>query len=131
MEQLAPDKDGTTRSFEDDGTMPNNSATQAGDEQLQNENISASRFGIPSSQTIPNDMVKTEADLPEVEPTVSDVGAITSTSNGEFVNDKAAVNERQPTSLSPTAGVEIDSKDHPDDTSQNIMSRDVDVSLTD
>lgn len=49
MEQLAPDKDGTTRSFEDDGTMPNNSATQAGDEQLQNENISASRFGIPSS----------------------------------------------------------------------------------
>lgn len=76
-------------------------------------------------------MVKTEADLPEVEPTVSDVGAITSTSNGEFVNDKAAVNERYPTSLSPTAGVEIDSKDHPDDTSQNIMSRDVDVSLTD
>lgn len=124
---IAPDEDRATRSFENDGTTSSNSTAQANNEQLQNGNKDASMFGIPSLETLPNDMVKPEVDLPEVAPAVTDVEAIASTSNGELVNDKTDVNEVQPTSLSPTAGVEIVGEDHPVDAGQNIKSRDADV----
>lgn len=124
---IAPDKDRATLSFENDGTTSSNSIAQANNEQLQNGNKDASIFGIPSSETLPNDMVKPEGDLPEVVPTVTDVEAIASTSNGELVNDKADANEGQPTSLSPMVGVDIVSEDHPVDAGQNIKSRDADV----
>lgn len=127
VSDIAPDKDRATRSFENDETTSSNSTAQANNEQLQNGNKDASVFGIPSLETLPNDMVKPEADLPEVAPTVTDVEAIASTSNGELVNDKADANEGQPTSLSPTAGVEIVSEDHPVEEGQNIKSRDADV----
>ncbi|XP_019078600.1 golgin candidate 1 isoform X4 [Vitis vinifera] len=127
VSDIAPDKDRATRSFENDETTSSNSTAQANNEQLQNGNKDASVFGIPSLETLPNDMVKPEADLPEVAPTVTDVEAIASTSNGELVNDKADANEGQPTSFSPTAGVEIVSEDHPVEAGQNIKSRDADV----
>lgn len=127
VSDIAPDKDRATRSFENDETTSSNSTAQANNEQLQNGNKDASVFGIPSLETLPNDMVKPEADLPEVAPTVTDVEAIASTSNGELVNDKADANEGQPASLSPTAGVEIVSEDHPVEAGQNIKSRDADV----
>ena len=127
VSDIAPDKDRATRSFENEETTSSNSTAQANNEQLQNGNKDASVFGIPSLETLPNDMVKPEADLPEVAPTVTDVEAIASTSNGELVNDKADANEGQPTSFSPTAGVEIVSEDHPVEAGQNIKSRDADV----
>lgn len=127
VSDIAPDKDRATRSFENEETTSSNSTAQANNEQLQNGNKDASVFGIPSLETLPNDMVKPEADLPEVAPTVTDVEAIASTSNGELVNDKADANEEQPTSLPPTAGVEIVSEDHPVEEGQNIRSRDADV----
>ena len=124
---IAPDNDRATRSFENDGTTSSNSTAQANNELLQNGNEEASMFGIPSSETLPNDMVKTEADLPEVVPTVSDVEASASTSNGELVNDKIDVNEGQLTSFSQAAGVEIVSEDHPLDAGPNMKSGDADV----
>lgn len=124
---IAPDKDRATRSFESDGTPSSNSTVPENNELLQNGNKDASMFGTPSSETLPGGTVKMKVDLPEVVPTVSDVEAVASTSNGELVNDKVDINEGQPTSVSPVAEVEIVSEDYSVDAGQNLKSRDADV----
>lgn len=114
---IAPDADTATRSYENDGT---NSTAQEHNEQIQNGNKDVSVSGIPSSQTLQNDLIAAEADLPEAVPVVTDVEAVVLASSDGLVNDKVDVNEGQHTSLSPTAEVDIVSQDP-------INSRDADV----
>ncbi|KAG6718565.1 hypothetical protein I3842_04G157700 [Carya illinoinensis] len=86
--------------------------------------------GIPLTETLISDVIEHDANHIEVPSTITDAEVVSSSSNGEPINenDPNVHREHPPLSLPAERG-EIVNVDHPNDAVQGIKYRDTDVTL--
>ncbi|XP_042977336.1 golgin candidate 1-like [Carya illinoinensis] len=130
---VTPEKTTAPRLVENDGT-PIESVAQTNNSQQQNFEkhppITAPITGIPLTETLISDVIEHDANHIEVPSTITDAEVVSSSSNGEPINenDPNVHREHPPLSLPAERG-EIVNVDHPNDAVQGIKYRDTDVTL--
>lgn len=116
---LTPENDRAAQLVENEGT-PTKSVSQTDDVQQHSFDNDYPMVGIPLTETLANDVVKHDADAMEVPSTVADVEAVSSSSNGEPVNENTSdVHKEQPPLSLPTKEVNIANEDQPIDAGQS------------
>ncbi|XP_059637880.1 golgin candidate 1 isoform X2 [Cornus florida] len=121
---LVSDKDMTAMSIETDGASPSNYTSQSRNEEPNNLHKDGSILGSPLPLNFSNDGVKHDDDHAKVPATVSNVEAITSSSNGKSV-DKQASDVHEESHSSPLAkGDKVVGEDPAVDSGQVIKLED-------
>uniref|UniRef100_A0A2N9GB88 Golgin candidate 1 n=1 Tax=Fagus sylvatica TaxID=28930 RepID=A0A2N9GB88_FAGSY len=116
---LTPENDRAAQLVENEGT-PTKSVSRTDDVQQHSIDNDYPMVGIPLTETLANDVVKHDADAMEVPSTVADVEAVSSSSNGEPVNENTSdVHKEQPPLSLPTKEVNIANEDQPIDAGQS------------
>ncbi|KAG7984212.1 hypothetical protein I3843_04G147500 [Carya illinoinensis] len=126
---VTPEKTTAPRLVENDGT-PIESVAQTNNSQQQNFEKHPPITGIPLTETLISDVIEHDANHIEVPSTITDAEVVSSSSNGEPINenDPNVHREHPPLSLPAERG-EIVNVDHPNDAVQGIKYRDTDVTL--
>lgn len=123
---MASVKDRASLSVENEGTHSSKPIAQTSTEQQHNADKDAS--SIWSSGTLANEVDIHNVDHVEVPVTVNIADTVTSTSNGELLNEKASdVPVEHPPSRLPAKEIEVGNEDHPIDGGQNIKLRDAKI----
>ncbi|GMY36154.1 golgin candidate 1 isoform X1 [Fagus crenata] len=116
---LTPENDRAAQLVENEGT-PTKSVSQTNDVEQHSIDNDYPMVGIPLTETLANDVVKHDADAMEVPSTVAGVEAVSSSSNGEPVNENTSdVHKEQPPLSLPTKEVNIANEDQPIDAGQS------------
>ncbi|KAG6723570.1 hypothetical protein I3842_03G214900 [Carya illinoinensis] len=126
---VKPENDMAVQLVENDGT-PTISISQTNNVQEHNIEKDSPLVGIPPTERPVSDVVENNDRHMEVPSILTDVEAVSSTSNGELVNENASdVPNEHPFLSLPAEKVEIFNEDIPNDASQSIKSGDTDVKL--
>ncbi|KAG2718363.1 hypothetical protein I3760_03G216500 [Carya illinoinensis] len=126
---VKPENDMAVQLVENDGT-PTISISQTNNVQEHNIEKDSPLIGIPPTERPVSDVVENNDRHMEVPSILTDVEAVSSTSNGELVNENASdVPNDHPFLSLPAEKVEIFNEDIPNDASQSIKSGDTDVKL--
>ncbi|KAF5481971.1 hypothetical protein F2P56_002576 [Juglans regia] len=126
---VKPQNNMAVQLVENDGT-PTISVAQTNNVQEHNIEKDSPLVGIPLTERPVSDVIENNDHHMEVPSILTDVEAVSSTSNDELVNENASdVPKEHPLLSLPAEKVEIFNEDIPNDASQSIKSRDTDVML--